>query len=114
MIFFSLVVSFQSWNSITGKGCFYLDQDDETDEEEGMVRCHHYRLKVPSPTNVWIEMGVAKPGIQATDVLLFVFRTNENEEPEELVTYTQHKVEQVHVYNVCRVLNTTLHIYLQW
>ncbi len=65
-------------------------------QEVGMViRCHQYRLSLPSPTNVWIEMGVARPGIQATDVLLFVFHTDQDDEPTELVTYTQHKVGEV-------------------
>ena len=40
-------------------------------------------------------MGVALPGRQATDVLLFVFHTDEDDEPTELVTYTQHKVGEV-------------------
>ena len=91
-------LSLQSWNSITGKGCFYLDLDEATpssQEEDGVIRCHHYRLKLPSPTNVWIEVGVVKPGIPATDVLLFVFHTDENEDPTDLITYTQHKVGEV-------------------
>ena len=40
-------------------------------------------------------MGVVKPGISATDVLLFVFHTDENEDPTDLITYTQHKVGEV-------------------
>ena len=59
------------------------------------MHCHQYRLSLPSPTNVWIEMGVAEPGLQATDVLLFVFHTDKDDEPTELVTYTQHKVGEV-------------------
>lgn len=87
----------QVWNNITGKGCFYLDIDgeDQSGKEGGVIRCHQYRLTLPSPTNVWIEMGVAVPGCQATDVLLFVFHTDKDDEPTELVTYTQHKVGEV-------------------
>ena len=71
-------------------------------QEVGVViRCHQYRLSLPSPTNVWIEMGVARPGIQATDVLLFVFHTDKDDEPTELVTYTQHKVGEVRRECVC-------------
>ena len=71
-------------------------------QEEGVVtRCHQYRLSLPSPTNVWIEIGVAKPGIQATDVLLFVFHTDKDDEPTELVTYTQHKVGEVSACVCC-------------
>lgn len=40
-------------------------------------------------------MGVAKPGIPATDILLFVFHTDENEDPTDLITFTQHKVGEV-------------------
>ena len=40
-------------------------------------------------------MGVGEPGVQATDVLLFVFHTDKDDEPTKLVTYTQHKVGEV-------------------
>lgn len=89
----------QSWNSITGKGCFYLDLDESpppnSQDEDGVVHCHHYRLRLPSPTNVWIEVGVTKPGNPATDTLLFVFHTDETEEPTEMIAYTQHRIGEV-------------------
>ena len=98
-LFLVFLSPLQSWNSISGKGCFYLDLDDSppagSEEDEGVIRCHHYRLKLPSPTNVWIEVGVAKPGNPATDTLLFVFRTDDSEEPTDLITYTQHRVGEV-------------------
>ena len=93
------ILSLQAWNNITGKGCFYLEVEEgegSSPQEVGaVIHCHQYRLSLPSPTNVWIEMGVARPGIQATDVLLFVFHTDKDDEPTELVTYTQHKVGEV-------------------
>ena len=82
----------QTWNSITGKGCCYLDTEGQ---EEGVMKCHHYRLNLPAPTQVWIEVGVASPGIPATDILLFVFHTDDDEKPTQLITCTQHKIEQV-------------------
>ena len=83
----------QLWNSITGKGCIYLDVEEG--EEAGTVSCHHYRLNLPSATHIWIEVGVAHPDCLATDILLFVFHTDENEEPTNLITYTQHRNDQV-------------------
>ena len=60
-----------------------------------MTKCHRYHLTLPSPTNVWVEMCVANPGDQDTDVLLLVFRVNTAEEITNMVTYTQHKVDNV-------------------
>lgn len=40
-------------------------------------------------------MGVAEPGIQETLLLLFVFKTNEDEEVTDLITYTQHEIDNV-------------------
>ena len=106
----------QAWNNITGKGCFYLEVDGEgagqSTEEGGVIRCHQYRLSLPSPTNVWIEMGVAEPGLQATDVLLFVFHTDKDDEPTELVTYTQHKVGQVSAFFSLSLQYTCIYTYL--
>ena len=62
-----------------------------------MLKCHHYHLKLPAPTNVWVEVGVASSGVQAMDVLLFFFRMDADEHVKEVITYTQHKVN-----NVCR------------
>ena len=74
-----------------------MDTDDEAPEveDETIIKCHHYRLKLPAATNVWIEVGVDSPGIRETDVLLFVFRTDENEDATDIITYTQHKVNDV-------------------
>lgn len=70
-------------------------------DEEGVVRCHHYHLKLPSPTNVWIEVGAAKHGNQAMDTLLFVFHTDETEKPTDLIAYTEHRVGEVRTHMSC-------------
>ena len=67
----------------------------EEGQEEAITTCHQYRLNLPSPTHIWIEVGVENPGCLATDVLLFVFHTDEAEEPTTLITYTQHKINKV-------------------
>ena len=92
-----MLFSLQAWNSIAGKGCFYLDFSDDSVKEEAqsIIKSQRYHLKLPAPTNVWVEMGVARPGPQEADVLLFAFRTNEDEEATDLITYTQHKVDDV-------------------
>lgn len=89
----------QSWNSISGKGCLYLEPSDESCEDH-MLKCHHYHLKLPAPTNVWVQVGVAAPGIPQTDVLLFVFRMDSDEKITEVITYTQHKVDNVSCVHV--------------
>lgn len=43
-------------------------------------------------------MSVVTPGVQEIDVLLFVFRTDKNEEITDIITYTQHKVDDVSMY----------------
>ena len=73
----------------------------EDGPEVGVVKCHHYRLVLPTATNVWIEVGVASPGNQATDVLLFVFRTDSSDEPTDFIAYTQHRVNEV---NCCIII----------
>ena len=67
--------------------------DDE--QEEIKTKSHRYHLTLPTPTNVWVEMGVAIPGAREADALLLVFRMNEEEEVTENITYTQHKVDDV-------------------
>ncbi len=67
----------------------------EEGADEGTIKCHQYRLNLTAPTHVWIEVGVVSPGCPATDVLLFVFHCDENEEPTQLITYTQHRMGQV-------------------
>ena len=62
------------------------------------MKAHHYHLTLPSPTHVWIEVGVAPPGIPATDILMFVFNTDEDEKLTSLVSYTQHRLDQVITY----------------
>ena len=89
--------SLQSWNHITGKGCFYYEFGET--EEESEVKSHRYHLVVPAPTNVWVEMGVANPGIEEADVLLLIFQTNEEEQATNIITYTQHKVGNVSLCN---------------
>ncbi len=69
----------------------------EEDADDSTIKCHQYRLNLTAPTHVWIEVGMASPGRPATDVLLFVFHCDENEEPTNLITYTQHRVDQVGV-----------------
>lgn len=58
------------------------------------MKSHRYHLVLPAPTNVWVEMGVAHPGVEGADVLLLIFRTNK-EEITDIVTYTQHMVDNV-------------------
>ena len=59
------------------------------------MKSHRYHLVLPAPTNVWVEIGVASPGVEQADVLLLIFRTNEEEEITDIVTYTQHIVGDV-------------------
>lgn len=97
-----------------------MDADaDSSEETEGMIKCHHYHLKLPAPSNVWVEVGVASPGIEETDVLLFVFRTNKDEDVTEFITYTQHKVENVNVHMyihmyICTYVVKGIVIYCTW
>lgn len=69
--------------------------EPDGEEEECKIKSHRYHLVLPAPTNVWVEMGVASPGIEEADVLLLIFRTNEEEEVTDIITYTQHKVGDV-------------------
>ncbi len=103
----------QSWNSITGKGCFYLELDTE-EEEENETRSHRYHLTLPAATNVWVEMGVASPGLQAADVLMLVFQMNAQEEVTEIITYTQHKVEDVSLSTAWSESWTTVFVTRIW
>ncbi len=59
------------------------------------IKSHHYQLRLSQPTNMWIEMSVAEPGIADVDVLLFICRINEKEEVTDVITYTQHMIGQV-------------------
>ncbi len=81
-------------------------------DEEGIVRCHHYHLKLLSPTNVWIEMSVAKHGNPNIDTLLFVFHTDDTEKPTDLIAYTQHKVEEVRMCPFAVFFTCTVHKYM--
>lgn len=56
---------------------------------------------------------MSDPGIKDTDVLLFVFRTNENEEATDTITYTEHKVDDVCIllYMICILLLLILLLY---
>lgn len=67
-----------------------------SNEHEGrLLKCHQYHLTLPAPTNLWVEVGVANPGIPETDVLLFICRVNDKEELTDVITYMQHKVDTV-------------------
>ena len=72
-----------------------FEDDSVAEETQSIIKSQRYHLKLPAPTNVWVEVGVARPGLPGTDVLLFVFRTNENEEITDIITYTQHKINDV-------------------
>ena len=88
----------QSWHRVPGKGCFYLDQDlvqGAEHEDVVPIKCHHYQLTLLQPSNVWLEVGVAEPGISGMDVLLFVCRVDDKEEVTDVITYTQHRVAKV-------------------
>lgn len=56
-------------------------------------------------------MGVASPGIPEADALLLIFRTNEEEEITDLITYTQHKMDNVSEANTvtCKPFPYTLY-----
>ena len=103
-----MCVLLQTWNSIFGKGCLYLDASDEG-RGHPLIRAHHYHLTLPSPTHVWVEVGVAPPGNPATDIQVFVFQTDGDEKLTDLVTYTQHKMDQVRL----RRLRSIQHIMMQ-
>jgi len=88
----------QSWHRVPGKGCFYLDQDlaqGAEQEDVAPIKCHHYQLTLSQPTNIWLEVGVAEPGLLDMDVQLFVCRVNDKEEVTDVITYTQHKIAKV-------------------
>ena len=42
----------QQWNSISGKGCFFLDVPDRSDP---VISCHHFALTLPERSSVWME-----------------------------------------------------------
>ena len=42
----------QQWNSISGKGCFFLDVPDRSDS---LISYHHYALTLPERSSVWME-----------------------------------------------------------
>ena len=96
-------ICFQDWYSISGKGCFYFDLEQEYPSSCGhegrLIKCHHYYLTLPVSTSVWVEAEVASPGVQVTDVLLFVCQVNDQEEATDVITYTQHKIGTVRMYN---------------
>ena len=101
----------QDWNSIQGKGCFYL-LPSSSDDDDGslLIQSHQYALTLSSPSHIWVEMSPSPPGTgleqslslpflsplslcsgdPLTDTGLYIFHMNKQEEPTELITFTQH------------------------
>jgi Ca2+-binding EF-hand superfamily protein len=76
----------EKWHVMAGKGCFYIDDSD------GGINSHQYILKLPSKTQVWIEMKATPPGNPHIDMSLYIYHMDEKERPNGLVTFIQHKL----------------------
>ena len=59
----------QSWHAISARGCFYLSEEKG---EDPVIKCHNYKLNLPSATTVWMEISRTAEGVSLCVCVLCV------------------------------------------